>query len=28
LDIKIKTVEAHMMKALGLLKICLTDYLK
>lgn len=28
LDIKIKTVEAHMMKALGLLKNCLTDYLK
>jgi len=28
LGIKIKTVEAHMMKALGLLKICLTDYLK
>ena len=28
LDIKIKTVEAHIMKALGLLKTCLTEYLK
>ncbi len=28
LDIKLKTVEAHMMKALGLLKKSLSDYLK
>ena len=28
LDVKIKTVEAHIMKALSILKNCLTDYLK